>query len=399
MPCESPETHGEAGAAEPRHEYSQATPRWAPWGLRPPSSCFEQVAHFVHEGGLPTAGVEFSGEVGQRLGTWRPGPGRRQTLERGAGSTRSPALARPARRLGGPVRAVALERQPQRHEPWGWSARLGWLRFPRRCRPRRAARRARRVVPRGRCCAVLLDLSEVCCSRWSCRPSQWSRGPLSAASGSSSLLTARALLPLRQPGAPTTRPHTRRTPFAESVWEVIEPDASACCEGDPVHCKRRSCSPSWLLWHWVSRPAGGNGAGRGCLWTLTSARCSNDTSRVRMTSSRASQSCAGRQRARAPRASTARSSLSVPGPVPEHGQGQSPKFDINFVFEGAGQSLKAGPHPRAARRPRRTRGDRRPWPPTRVFKQFKAGDEQAQKQGNAAERSRCPRSGSTRASG
>ena len=72
--------------------------------------------------------------------------------------------------------------------------------------------------------------------------------------------------------------------------------------------------------------------------------------------------------------------LSVSGPFQSMGKQKLPKFDIDFAFEGAGQSLKAGLTSTGEKAFVNFQGNDYVVS-DQVFKQFKAGYEQAQKQG------------------
>jgi hypothetical protein len=78
--------------------------------------------------------------------------------------------------------------------------------------------------------------------------------------------------------------------------------------------------------------------------------------------------------------------LSVSGPFQTQGKGKLPKFDISFAFEGAGQSIKAGLTSTGDKGFVNFQGqDYAVSDP--IFKQFKAGYEQAQKQGKTKNQS------------
>ena len=79
-------------------------------------------------------------------------------------------------------------------------------------------------------------------------------------------------------------------------------------------------------------------------------------------------------------------SLTVSGPFQTEGKQKLPKFDIDFAFEGAGQSIKAGLTSTGTKGFVNFQGSE--YVVTdQVFKQFKAGYEQAQKKGNTKNQS------------
>ena len=74
--------------------------------------------------------------------------------------------------------------------------------------------------------------------------------------------------------------------------------------------------------------------------------------------------------------------LKVAGPFESQGKQELPKFDIDFSFEGAGQSIKAGLTSTGTKGFVSFQGSEYAVS-DQVFKQFKAGYEQAQKQGTS----------------
>jgi hypothetical protein len=79
-------------------------------------------------------------------------------------------------------------------------------------------------------------------------------------------------------------------------------------------------------------------------------------------------------------------SLTVSGPFQTEGKQKLPKFDIDFAFEGAGQSIKAGLISTGTKGFVNFQGS--DYVVTdQVFKQFKAGYEEAQKKGNTKNQS------------
>ena len=115
--------------------------------------------------------------------------------------------------------------------------------------------------------------------------------------------------------------------------------------------------------------------------TPTSTRCSPTRSRATRRSSRASSTCPCTSTPRTPRASAAPSRSSIAGPFQTEGKQKLPKFDIDFAFEGAGQSIKAGLTSTGTKGFVSFQGNE--YAVTdQVFKQFKAGYEQAQQKGN-----------------
>ena len=78
--------------------------------------------------------------------------------------------------------------------------------------------------------------------------------------------------------------------------------------------------------------------------------------------------------------------LSIAGPFQSEGKQKLPKFKIDFAFEGAGQSIKAGLTSTGTKAFVAFQGNE--YAVTdQVFDQFKAGYEQAQKQGNTENQS------------
>jgi len=78
--------------------------------------------------------------------------------------------------------------------------------------------------------------------------------------------------------------------------------------------------------------------------------------------------------------------LRVAGPFQSEGKQKLPKFDIDFAFEGAGQSIKAGLTSTGTKGFVNFQGSDYAVS-DQIFKQFKAGYEQAQKQGNKKDQS------------
>ena len=78
--------------------------------------------------------------------------------------------------------------------------------------------------------------------------------------------------------------------------------------------------------------------------------------------------------------------LKVDGPFQTEGKQKLPKFDIDFAFEGAGQSIKAGLTSTGTKGFVSFQGSEYAVS-DQVFKQFKAGYEQAQQKGNTKNQS------------
>ena len=90
--------------------------------------------------------------------------------------------------------------------------------------------------------------------------------------------------------------------------------------------------------------------------------------------------------------------LKVAGPFQTEGSKKLPKFKIDFAFEGAGQSIEAGLD-LDGREGLRQLPELGYAVSDQVFKQFKAGYEQAQQKGNTKNQSLASLKFSTRASG
>ena len=73
--------------------------------------------------------------------------------------------------------------------------------------------------------------------------------------------------------------------------------------------------------------------------------------------------------------------VKIAGPFQTEGKQKLPKFDIDFAFEGAGQSIKAGLTSTGTKGFVSFQGSEYAVS-DQVFKQFKAGYEQAQQKGN-----------------
>ena len=98
-------------------------------------------------------------------------------------------------------------------------------------------------------------------------------------------------------------------------------------------------------------------------------------------SSRATSTCRSRsRRTAASRSSTARSTSRLTGPFQAQDGGKLPKFELDAAFEGAGQSIKAGATSTGEKGYVSFQGTDYVVD-DQVFQQFKAGYEQAQKQG------------------
>jgi hypothetical protein len=78
--------------------------------------------------------------------------------------------------------------------------------------------------------------------------------------------------------------------------------------------------------------------------------------------------------------------LKLGGPFQSQGAGKVPKFDIDFAFEGAGQSIKAGITSTGEKGFVNYKGTEYVVS-SQLFKQFRAGIEQAQKKGNKSNQS------------